>query len=64
MTSKVFEGKKICKYKFGEFSKETAVIIEIIKAREFVIISEIILINNNKNILVIKFRESDLDKLI
>jgi hypothetical protein len=64
MTSTVFEEKKIFKNKFGEFSKQTAVIIETIKSEgELLLVLKSFASNNNKNILVIKFGENDLDKI-
>ena len=64
MTANVFEEKKIFKNKFGEFSKQTAVIIETIKSEaELLLVLKSFSFNNNKNILVVKFGENDLDKI-
>ena len=64
MTETIFEEKKIYKNKFGEFSKQTAVIIETIKSEAEILLElKKLSSNNNKNILVIKFGENDLDKI-
>ena len=64
MTETIFEEKKIYKNKFGEFSKQSATIIETIKSEaELLLALKSFSSNNNKNILVIKFGENDLDKI-
>ena len=64
MTETLFEEKIVYKNKFGEFSKQSAVIIETIKSEgELLLVLKSFTLNNNKNILVIRFGENDLDKI-
>ena len=64
MTETIFEEKKIFKNKFGEFSKQSAIIIEAIKSEaELLLVLKSFTSNNNKNILLIRFGENDLDKM-
>ena len=64
MTETIFEEKKIYKNKFVECSKQSATIIETIKSEaELLLALKSFSSNNNKNILVLKFGENDLDKI-
>ena len=64
MTETLFEEKKVYKNKFGEFNKQSAIIIDTIKSEaELLLVLKSFSLNNNKNILIIRFGENDLDKI-